>query len=410
MSKLKQILTNKKGYIIVFLLIFVSDDTVLFGTNNDSLFIYLKYAVVSFLLVYFYKKSKKEAAYCKRPNGILLSLILLVVLSGVINFDFTLGYPYKIILMLLAYFYCSTTPYQNFGSTFVDCMTFIAAYSLISYVIYTFTPSLVSWAPIITNSSELEFRNLILCVVPDVRFAGRLFGPFREPGVYQELLNIAIIFHVQTSSKVSIARIVLFVISIILTQSTTGYIVIALSIAYLYVNNTNKSNVSYFFIAILLICGVLYLANNTTMLDSDGSVFGKLQDQDRESTIARMASVTCNLKIIGMNPFWGVGLSNLSELFPMLCMQEYHIYNVSNTNMLLIQFASHGILFGILWITGVLNFTLFSSRETRISKLLWIAIILLLCVGENLAWDALFFIILMYGYFMKLNKNKANCL
>lgn len=410
MSKLKQYLTNNKGFIIVFLLVFVSDDTVLFGTNNNSLFIYLKYAVVSFLLAYFFVKSKKKAAYCKRPKGILLFLILLVVLSGVINFDFTLGYPYKIILMLLAYYYCSTTPYQNFGSSFVDCMTFIAAYSLVSYVIYTLSPSLVSWAPVITNSSELEFRNLLFCVVPDTRFSGRLFGPFREPGVYQALLNIAIIFHVQTSSKVSIGRIALFVISIILTQSTTGFLVMALSIAYIFVNNTNKSKVSYFFIAILLLCGALYLANNTTMLDSDGSVFGKLQDQDRESTIARMASVTCNLKIIGMDPLFGVGLSNLSEIFPMLCMQEYHIYNVSNTNMLLIQFASHGILFGILWFIGVLNFTLYSSRETRISKLLWIAIILLLCVGENLAWDVLFSIILMYGYFMKSNKDKANCL
>ena len=191
----------------------------------------------------------------------------------------------------------------------------------------------------------------------------------------------------------------MYIIAILTTMSTTGYIALAIILLLMVFN---KDIVSNFAGRILLICltvGLIGLSLFTSAFslvaeDSATSVFAKLFDLNSKSTISRYASITENIRIVGLNPFAGVGLTNLAELFPEYSYMTYGYATVHNTNTILIQFASHGIIYGIMWCFAYWKFAKIISKK----KAIWIAIVfLILYIGENLTYSGFSNLFLMYG-------------
>lgn len=394
---------NRAKYtgLIFFLLIFVSDDTVLFGTNANGVFIGIKYATIISLFVYFFVKSITRKPLSSKNILIAICMSLLVLLSGFSNNDWITGYFYKILLIWFGLSITSVTRIDVFLKYFVDTIYFLTIYSILCQLLYLIIPGAISVFPLITNSADVSFHNLGLAVIP-IEGTLRLYGPFREPGVFQIFLNIAILITL-AKPKIDRLKFVILSLGLILTQSTTGYIAFFIILCSLISGHPEDKS----FLLFSTIIGVAALIFFTDLLSFQGQVFDKIQDQSRHTTIARMASVFCNIELIKEYPIFGCGLSKLEDLFPVLSFRKYGFASPHNTNVMLIQYAAHGIVYGLIWTLFVGKFFISFSESFFVKSLLFIAFCVI-CEGENLSWSVFYYILLFYGANLPARNSKGS--
>lgn len=400
---------------IVIVVAFVSDDTVLFGTNSNYNFIALKYGVISallslLLLLYFAKSLKLN----KKIIGINYIMILLIILSGFINNDLRLGYFYKSGILVVSTLLVSYIPFYKFAVLFDKIMRVISIASLVGFISYFLMKGALVYFPTIQNTANMEFYNLVLTVVPSSFHGGmaRNYGIFREPAVYQTYLIIAMIFQLFIMPRVRMSSCILYIISIITTFSTTGYVALFILLLSYFIKRTENAGQFWqkTFVVIFFMLTISYMALYTDLLFQEGygSVFGKLYDGGRSTTGARLASVFVNLNLFFKSPFLGVGLTQLEVQFPQIAYQYVGMLTPHNTNTMLIQFASHGFFYGMLWING---FWKLCNRITlaRISAFMIFIVFNVLFIGSNVTFSLITNILLMYGYNSQLiSNNKDN--
>lgn len=226
----------------------------------------------------------------------------------------------------------------------------------------------------------------------------RNYGIFREPGVYQMYLVMALVLQLLVVKQNSLWRYIILVAAIATTISTTGYIALAFFLMLFVVNKEGLSNNKRLLFISLIVISVLILASTTTLFSMSSeyeyiSVFGKLGNMNRNTTSARLASITENIRIACEHPIFGAGIEGIDRLFPLYALQKYGRPG-TNTNTVLIQFASHGILYGLLWCYGNVQF----CRKLNKQRWVWVfAILLILYIGENLTYSGFASLFLMYG-------------
>jgi hypothetical protein len=390
-------------------MILVSDDTVLFGTTSNTIFVVVRYAfaiLLFFELFYKYVKNKVNS----RGLPYLLIMISLVLFTGLYFGDIRSGYFYKIILLAVGFFFAKTTSLDSFIKDFISVVYFIAVCALAGWVLMAVLPGFVTMFPVVSNVSDVSFYNLFLTNVPLAVHGTRLFGIFREPGVGQMYFNLALAFLIATSERsINYKFFVVFIISVVLTQSTTGYISLAFILLFFMLKPGvgRKYIKEKFFISVLIIAALFIVSTNTSLLSSEGDVLGKLGDTQRSSTVARLASLYCNIEIFKQYPLFGAGFDNMGTLFPALSGRMLGVEVEQNTNMLLIQFATHGLLYGLLWVYGCLKL-FYRLCDSWLPFISLAAAFLCLCIGEDLTWSFLFYIILFYGVTSPSKKKTSN--
>ena len=395
MSLLKKV---DKTCVWIFLILFVSDDTVMFGTNSNSVFVLLKYAFILFTFVYFYIKANKNKIG-KSPLQWLIVMSILILLSALYSGDFSFGYVYKIMLLCIGLFYTRVVGLYTFMKSFVEVLYFLCLYSIFFHVIGIINHSFIELFPTIVNSTDGVFYNMLFTTWADFGDKARLFGPFREPGVYQMFINLALLFHLVSTKNLNYKKILTFIVAIILTMSTTGYIVMAFVLLFIFTLDAKEKGIKksqLLLIEGIVVIGAVGLYLFTDLLSAEGAIFDKLGNSQRTTTAARMGSIICNYQIFKTSPIFGVGLQELMRLFPNYCIQYFGVDTEHNTNVLLIQFATHGLLYGAIWTYLMVRFFVFLSRSI-IGKYLLVLAFLALCCGENLSWSIILYILLFYG-------------
>ena len=179
----------------------------------------------------------------------------------------------------------------------------------------------------------------------------RNWGPFREPGVFQLFIVVAVIYELFRKKKSNWIKLVVFIFAIITTFSTTGYI--ALGVVILAVVLMNKNNMSIgqrrllIGVVIVFVLLILYLSIFTDLIiksDGYGSVFGKiLGSYESLSYNTRMASIWTNIKIFFENPIFGKGITYVDNHYSAIASSMYGMSIVDNTNMLFILLARFGL-------------------------------------------------------------------
>lgn len=137
------------------------------------------------------------------------------------------------------------------------------------------------------------------------------------------------------------------------------------------------------------------------------SVFGKLEDFSHRSTAARFASITVNIRVFFENPLLGIGFNNLAEVFPYYALQRTGFLVEDNTNMILIQFASHGLIYGSLWVLGYWKTSrkmAYNLKKKNSKSALFFIVFMILFVGANLTWGFITYVLLFYGYISYSNE------
>lgn len=397
-------------FLLIFIFIIVSDDTLLFGTNSNKIFITFKFlyiitGAIILLLMNLRKGLKIKHLEIFGYSGLIISILM----SMAVNNDFRLGYFYKVCLLIYAFSIVKLIDFKEFVCIFNKIITFFALVSIFGYLIVLLYKEALIIFPIISNTAQNLFYFAGVFVSPISSYSKyiRNYGIFREPGVYQMYLIMALIFQNFVPKENSLFTYVILIFAVITTMSTTGYIALAIVLFLIFTNDRGLSYKRKSLLLFMVFAGILILLFYTDIFSLSSekmydSVFGKLRYIGRSTTIARFGSITENIKITFENPLFGAGITSLDALFPQYTAERYGISSVHNTNTFLIQFASHGIIYGLLWVFVYLRFSLVLNRK---NALIIFLIILILYIGENLTYSGFASLFLAYGMG---SKNKLN--
>ena len=394
--------------LFIFLIIIISSETVMFGTNANHFYLIIRQLFCLSLVPLLFVKRRFAHSLINTSASMSFGIVLLILLtiSSVVNWEFGPQCIMRGLIILAGFYYVKITPVKIFMIAFEQVVFYIAVAALLTYVIYLFFPQLLSFSLPMENVGGYKYYNFIVSCILDNPFSwviNRLQGPFREPGVAIIYFIYAFAFYLINSEKTSYSRIAVYILVIVLSFSTTGYIALGALICFYVLKNgieksSAKENFAIFLIVITSVCLFIY----TDVFSSDSVVFGKLSDEENESTISRMASVFTSLDIIVNNPFFGAGIQGSAKLFQTMNAFKYSAHIVDNTNLYMSYAATYGILFASFCTIGIFNFITHLIQSKVVRYLLCVPLMIVF-FGEVMFENVFLFILIAYGYNCKKN-------
>jgi len=387
-------------YILVFLSIILSADSLIFGAVGYALLGYVRfvfYFVMSLSLVFFSKIKIKSDIFI-----IFLVISCIILMSSVFNNDFSLGHLVLILIYIYSMIFISYINIDEFIKIFQNVVFVLALISLIVYLLSVSMYSFVNILPKITNKAGNQFYSLFIMNIPDIYALYRNFGLFREPGVYQMYLNVSLIFMLfYKNIEAKIYKISIIILTILSTFSTTGYIVMLSLLLTFFILTNNKKKFKYFLglistIILFIIFAKLFNYNIIELVFLTKNI-----SATSISETERYLSVFVNLYIGFNNLLYGAGISHTVELFQYFTKNIYYFETIHNTNHILIKFANFGIIYLIISLVGYYNFVKSLNNSTVATWFLFITLMIMF-IGEEVTFSPIFNIIMFYG-FLNLN-------
>lgn len=367
------------------------------GTMKTLLMILLILPMLLFKTYHFYIKS----------SFLLLFLSFVMFLSSFR--DLNLGNTILLFVPLLCgYVFTSAIRFDKAVKVFCDVMFFLSGTSLIVYFISIVLPSFIKRFPVMPNIHGTSVYDLYISVsTPDVSFI-RNYGITWEPGAFALLLCLCVFLQIVCFKKIDKLKLSIYVIALITTFSTMGYIVF---ISILFVLRKKIATTKYNMIVnsffILFIIGVVFLLKDDSS-EVHSVVFGKLSgfslgDDNPETTQARINAVVYPWYAFCESPIIGIGYDAFKILNETVC-------NNVATNTIMNWFALGGVLLGGPCTYYYFKAILKCSRSLKLSILqhfVLIASFALLVSTESLLRISLIYIIIFYGCLKpSLSKNE----
>lgn len=402
-------LKDKRNYdylVILFIVIFISDDTFTFGTNQNFGYILFKYGIYFFLTSYLLVRNKLKIYLIPTKGNLALCAIgISVLLTAVLNFDLTGGYIYQIWLALLAFLITQYIPSRELARIFIKYIYVLSLISIVVFIIANSFPNFLTLFPVYLNANDVEFYNLGICVVFKDIEEVRNTGIFREPGVFMVYLSLAIILELFHQHHVNRKHIIVLIIASVLTFSTAAFIILAvICIAYLFKSNHKEVLKNKF---LILMAGISIVMAIISIPELYSRVFDKIgKDSVNEgSSLARGASVIVNLKMFSDHPIKGIGITSFPGNFESYSLDMFGIALEvgNNTNTITTIMAVYGVAFSIVFIYLILMSTGKLSKYIIIRFFLFIAFLMMLS-NEDLRYSLMTFVILFWGLKSELTK------
>ena len=340
---------------MLFMMVYFSHDTLMFGTNESAIAITIRKVVPFFVVAVLLGYGRIRFQSKKQLYGIAL-FIILPMLSCVLNGEDFPNYIYRAVVVFATVCLLFGENGKLFCNKFNKIIYFLSIWSFFTFAIGNLFPALLEVFPKVTNIGDNQYYFVLFSVVPTKVGGYGLFrnmSLFREPGVLAVFLIIALVFELFKNDSPRFKYMLVYTIALITTFSTAGYIILAAIYLYVLINKKVKHRFAYGF---LLLTGVLCILLFTDMLSAEGALLGKFNGTGNTgSWLSRLYSVFGNLQLAGQSPLWGVG--------------RYHLYGsvfetispihkvVDNTNTVLINFAAYGIPYGLINFWGIWKFT-----------------------------------------------------
>lgn len=388
--------------LVVILTTFFTTDTVLFGTNVYSTYQKIPQLCISaitlFLAFYVFARGRRIPVY---HISVVILEIICVIMTMIATNDFRNGYIFRCVLVAFSFLAVELIDIKTYAKYFNQTMYILAILSLVCFSLEVVNHEIFSFAPRIYNSAGYGFQNLYFYVQSDAGFSPRNYGIYREPGVYQIFLIFALIFELYYFDKLNWKRVFVFSLAVLTTLSTTGILAYSLWMILVLVKPKSipqKLKLLIVFGAALLIIPAL-IAVSGMIAEFLDAVFGKIRIRNG-SYMARLASVTVNIRLWMRHPIFGGGLTAIDAKFVEESLKMYGKEIYSNTNTLLIPFATHGFFYGLLWLIALIKGTL-NLGNTKPEKLFIGLILLAQCAGEDLGFSPFGNLLMMYGLLSK---------
>lgn len=385
-------------------LIILGSDSLLFATNANKNFIRFSQGLIigatGILMLLFFLKRKKINKNALYAFAVIVSLILSVLVNGMSGGAFL-----KIFLLLFGYFASRLVKFDDFAKYYINFMKFIAIVSLLGIIFGSIIINLNVF-PIISNYNNLTFTSLFFTNIPIWSvIRHRNFGPFWEPGVYQAYLFIALYFSLFIIKEKKKFNILLFVVTIITTFSTTGYLCMFLLIAAYMIKkdrfDTLKNKVLMFLVFTSIIVFLSFDQEVSQIL------FGKIFDGNANASFgSRFESVWTNLKIFSTNPLFGVGPDNVLAKFNAFSSTYAGSSFIVNTNTIFSHFSSFGILMGMYYVYLMYKFATKNNKSVMSVLIILIALSIILS-AEYFIYSILFNTLFFYGTLSQNGNHKS---
>lgn len=371
-------------YTTMICLIFSSKDTWISSHNPKWMYINMLITIGFLGLKMLYKKS------INRQQLIIISVLFVLIYGSMIaNFDIA-GFSMFIIL-LIALFIEETFEFNEF-------------YKKLENIIFIFTlVSLVGTALWIGGLNEsIVLLKLVYIVGNDaVPWGFRLYGIFREPAMYCIYLGLALARCLIISENTNYFKVLIYLTTIFLTGSTTGYIATAfIMVIYLWKRKVN-------FLWYIVYAGVMIIVLKWALNNGIVDYFLKklaTTGANAASSNSRYYSIICGALVGLQYPLFGAGARRSEVAFNSMVgyfTKEYYCW----ANMVTYLWASFGCLFIYFFLRGIETALPVKKRSINICWLLFV--ILLLC-GETMTYSAIMYVFMLYGFkhvpFGKINR------
>lgn len=288
---------------------------------------------------------------------------------------------------------------ELFKEIYIRVMLVLSAISVVLFVSYKIIPGL-SEINIVYNSVGMPASNLIVYIGNNYE---RNMGMFWEPGAFQAFISLALFFSI-LKPILNFKQVAIFVVTIITTFSTTGYVAVliaSLMISFRWKTVDKKTRKYFMYLAVPVLLLFLYFSAGMLLDTSSNSVFGKLLSFRDEggmrgeveggSVAIRYYAIIKPIQSFFESPFLGKGYEGLS-------MELTYFTRGMNTCTFVNWFAMYGIVFGSLMSIGMYKF----SKEVYPEHfMLGFVFLFIITISENFATNAFFFMIAMIGFAKK---------
>lgn len=390
----------KLTYVIIMLMIVLSDDCFWFSTADMPSLKILKNVFILGLPIFLLVKNKNKIT----SKGIhLLTIVLLVTTcSGIVN-SFALGGPLLLSIMFMgAILFTNKIPFGIFGGIFSNIILTLCSLSFVAWILASI--------PIISLNTVENIAGTTAYTSCGIVFFEGYLGEirnaciFREPGVFMIFICLAFIFDIYHLKEISIYRIAIYILTIFSTYSTAGYIIFALCSIIYFLKKGSSHKI--FLPLVLLSLGFYFILSSDSLMTS---VFGKIEKgQDSASFFGRISSIIIPLNILIENPVFGVGTVNFRTQY-LIVSKKIFGFEIDPDGMSTNTFMNAGAIYGIVFLVIILlgMYKLCNNiSESTLVKILLFLIFMLMFSNETMIYSYIFILLIAYGYiFTKYNKN-----
>lgn len=395
------VVINKTKLFFVYFLIGVVvllDDSYWFSTSGITLLSTLKNVVYVLLPIALLFAFRFKVRPSSRQVLVLLFTVVIIVLSSLVNGNSFIGGPLLLICLIVSGLLISNNiDIVQFSKCFIDIIFYISIYSLLISLLLlvgVLSPS------VIYNIADVPTFTFGGCVYFPTWIVDGLYrncGIFREPGIFQVYLNIALLLQLFVLKAADKKKVIVFAVGVLSTFSTAG-IIILVFILVLFLFSAYKTKNSFLYGASLIII-VLYVFNSSLFREES---FNKLEyGLDSKSTLARVSSITVPAEIFMESPIFGRGMSDYSDEYERILYKQYRTpYGAEglSTNTIMTVLGVWGIFIGAYYLLGLLLFSKTICHRDRSKSFLVFIAILMMISNEAIVYSLLLQIMIMYGY------------
>lgn len=384
-------------YALIIISIFLSEDTFLFGTNENQIFQQIRVVALLILtilgLIYQYIKNRRapSSRSALPPFFIISSLI---ALTSLLNSDFRNGYIIAIITNAAAATVVSSIHFRSYISIFRDVIGFLCFGALFVFLFKIFGVAGAILPLEVVNVAGESFRHFF--VVGDIAAFDnfRAVSIFREPGVFAIYITVALMSEIFEEHPRA-WRCLLYFSTLITTASTTGLVC---GILVLFAALQSAGRKGYFFTLPIVVIFFFLATGSESVLTVALSKF-EFGSSSYASGLARISSLQIPPLIIAEAPIFGVGLTNFIDLYR---YQSSSLIGVTinpesaATNTLLNLTAIYGIPTGLAYLIGLWHSPLSTGRR-YLTKFVVFFVFVILASSQELRFSTTFNIFIFYG-------------
>lgn len=326
----------------------------------------------------------------KKTNLIILilSVIYFLLTSRIINEEINDYRSITVVVvdLIIIFLYCNKYSYSQFKNNFLRIMYPITIVSLLFFgvtIIIGSNPAIYQNFGFIKGSSNINIVIYNFVSWQQKVVLMRNSGFTWEPGAFQFLLNLSFFYEIQRSYKLDRRKIV-YIIAIITTFSSTGYLILAFNIfvyIFFYRKKIQSSKIACKFILIisLIVVIAVYL-----ILTKNSFIFKKLSlFNNNNSANMRLDDFIRDMKIFYDNILIGIGILK----FNYLGILEKRISTNSHTLIL----ASFGIIGYLIY--NILLYTRLKQKERNYNL---VFILIMLAFTNEVIWLKPFLLLFIF--------------
>ena len=330
---------NRKAmlqYILIYCMLIMNQSHIyrLFINTNTALQVMIIGVLAVWLLVRHRNKSQR---------GFFLAIVMIAATTFVriIQGGIGLTFCYEIIIKVFIVYAAILVDVDLFLIRFVKTVTLFAAISIVGWtqqvagldLMTRFAPvhpdyaSKVSWETGYRVASQYKIYGILFYTTSQME-SMRNVGFYTEPGIYQMVLNSAIFILLFFNSGLDISQsirkkyLLICIVALILTQSTSGYLGLAVILLGVVLNTANETKSIKNTILLLCVIGVVALFADLSVRGETSLLYKAIiskvfsdkghLDINASTGMYRMASIAMCIQAMIQNPF-GMGVDRCTD-------------------------------------------------------------------------------------------------